>query len=247
MDFFEEQPPRFTPAQRVLLAAAVVGALVVSVWVGYRMFEKSSQARQSQRLLMVTLPPPPPPPPPPPQTPPPATTKKVEQRMIAQEPLADMDYRPDELAAPDDAAAEADSVTLGTSIIGNGPADGFGLRANPRGGAAAAPVAARSRTSRWGWYASQVQTTVAQALQQNPTTRFAEFRVEARIWADATGRITRARLASSTGNATVDDAITNQVLLGLILKEPPPGDMPMPIVMRLTARPATVTQAKLTP
>jgi hypothetical protein len=91
-------------------------------------------------------------------------------------------------------------------------------------------------SSRWGWYANQVQGTISQALQGDANTRTADFRIVVQIWSDRAGRITRARLAGSTGSVALDKAITNEVLGGLILQEPPPDGMPMPIVLRLTAR-----------
>jgi periplasmic protein TonB len=77
---------------------------------------------------------------------------------------------------------------------------------------------------------------VGDALRQNPHTRDATFSVKARIWSDLTGRVTRAKLAGTTGDRIVDNAIQNEVLTGLQLKEAPPDGMPMPIVMRLTGR-----------
>jgi len=90
--------------------------------------------------------------------------------------------------------------------------------------------------TRWGWYAGQVQARVKDALQKNPHTRSAAFRVEVRIWPDTTGRVTRVQLVGSTGHSAVDAAIKEEVLTGLQFQEPPPADMPLPIVMRLTAR-----------
>ncbi len=127
------------------------------------------------------------------------------------------------------------SPAIGTNITGSGPADGFGLGANGkglmgggnRGGAAA---------SRFGWYANQVTRSISDALSQNPRTRSASFNIKVRIWSDASGRITRAKLAELTGDPVVDEAIKHEVLDGFQLKEPPPDGMPMPIVMRLIAR-----------
>jgi periplasmic protein TonB len=60
--------------------------------------------------------------------------------------------------------------------------------------------------------------------------------LKVKIWADASGRISRAALAGSTGDPELDRALAQEVLTGLQLSEPPPGDMPMPIVMKITAR-----------
>jgi TonB family protein len=67
-------------------------------------------------------------------------------------------------------------------------------------------------------------------------TRAANLRADVKIWADSTGRVTRAAIASSSGNAALDATLRDQVLTGLQLSEPPPEGMPMPIVLRVTAR-----------
>jgi TonB family protein len=81
-----------------------------------------------------------------------------------------------------------------------------------------------------------VQTQIESALRANEKTRHAVMQVQVRLWSDPTGRITRVQLASSTGNSELDAVIRDQVLGGMTLREPPPKDMPMPIVTRVTAR-----------
>lgn len=131
-------------------------------------------------------------------------------------------------------APEPPKEALGTGIKGNGPGmsglggsgDGggtFGGRTNGGG-------------SKYGYFAGQVQNKVANALRSNSRTKKAALKIQVRIWADATGRISRAKLDASTGDPSLDDVIQNQVLTGLQLDQPPPAGMPMPIVMRLTAR-----------
>lgn len=122
----------------------------------------------------------------------------------------------------------------GTSIQGKGPADGFGVSSNT--GRNLTGSAGKKNTNPFGPYAAQVQATISDALRKNPRTRSAEFRVEVRIWPDLTGRVTRASLVSSTGDLAVDTAIKTDVLTGLQLDAPPPDGMPLPIVIRLTAR-----------
>jgi len=78
-----------------------------------------------------------------------------------------------------------------------------------------------------------VQARIADALRKNSKTRDANVRVKVRIWSDSSGRITHAELSGSSGDSSVDTAIKNEVLTGLQLQEPPPQDMPMPIVMMI--------------
>jgi TonB family protein len=81
-----------------------------------------------------------------------------------------------------------------------------------------------------------VQTRISEELRKNPRTRKANTRIEVRIWVDpATGRLIRAKLGSSTGEAGLDQAII-ETLQGTQLQQPPPEGMPMPIVLRVTAR-----------
>ena len=89
---------------------------------------------------------------------------------------------------------------------------------------------------KWSAYATTAQTRIMDELRRNPKTRKAALRVDVRIWPDSTGRIARANLASSTGDASLDAAIRDEVLSGLQLPQPPPEGMPTPIVMRVTAR-----------
>lgn len=125
---------------------------------------------------------------------------------------------------------------LGTAIGGG---DGSGLgnsNGSSNGGSRMIGGNNNGGGSKWGWYAGQVQNRLADALRSNPVTQRAGFSNTVQIWSDKTGRITRVKLNSSTGDGKVDAAIENEVFNGLVLNEPPPEGMPMPINLRLTAR-----------
>jgi len=126
---------------------------------------------------------------------------------------------------------------VATGIAGNGPPDAFGLSGRGGNGVPGGTGGNRAaQRSRWGWYASQVQSRIQQAVQTNRATRSANLRVDVKVWADGSGRITRAAIANPSGNATLDNALRDEVLTGLQLSEPPPEGMPMPITLRVTAR-----------
>ena len=138
---------------------------------------------------------------------------------------------------PDETPDQPPPVDLGTSIRGDGPPDAFGLSGRGGSGLAGGTGASKAQQrSRWGWYASQVQSRIQQAVRANRATRAASIRVDVKIWADSAGRVSRAAIANSSGNAALDAALRDQVLTGLQLSEPPPEGMPMPLVLRLTAR-----------
>jgi hypothetical protein len=151
----------------------------------------------------------------------------VKQEIIEQQPVDSLKDKPadakeDPLPGPPalDAKGDGPGDLLGKpggrGLIGGGGGGGGG------GG-------------RWGYYASMVQTQIEAALRSNKKTRNAVMQIKVRMWAEGTGRVSRVQLVSSTGDAELDAAIRDEVLGGLTLREPPPKDMPMPIVTRVIA------------
>ena len=177
-----------------------------------------------EQTISVVLPPPPPPPPPPPAEPPP---QEVKQEMVEE-------TAPVEEEKQEDASTQADDPGPIGLPEGDGPG-GYGP-GKGNGGKGTGNAAGHAPRSRWGWYAGQVQTTIADAMRRNPKLHNATLTIRAAIWADATGRVTRAKLIGSSGDAGLDQTLQSSVLNGLQLREPPPEGMPMPIQLRLTAR-----------
>lgn len=205
-----------------IVVLCAVGAVLFS-----KMFsgQNGPLPRKAQELVMIKPPPPAPPPPPPPPPPPQEAPK---EQMMEQTPVDQTEAKPEPQEAP--------APAMGTNIQGNGAADGFGLSGNKSGFFGGGQGGGKSNGSRFGWYAAMVIRALTDALTENPRTRNASFNVKVRIWSDVGGRVTKARLAESTGDPRVDEAIKNEILNGFQLKEPPPEGMPMPIVMRLIAR-----------
>jgi outer membrane biosynthesis protein TonB len=187
--------------------------------------------RQVREITIVNITPPPPPPPLPQQQP--------EQKMVEQPKMAQPEIKEDKpVEKPKDEPAkdaknDEPPGPLALDAKAVGPGDLFNLAGkpggNPYGGGGGGG-------SRFGWYASLVQTQIRNALDANSRTRKAVLQVQIRLWADGTGRVTRVQLVSSTGDAELDTIIRDQVLAGLTLREPPPKDMPMPINTRVTER-----------
>lgn len=226
-DLSTDEGPGFFQRHRsatIVLALAATGALVF-FWNDIFPKKKGAAPRR-ENVVVVSVPPPPPPPPPPIAQPPPPP---VEEKMIEQAPV---DNEPKPAATPD----EPPPASIGTNIAGGGPPDAFGLSGAGRSGIGGAGTGRQQQRSRWGWYASQVQSRVQEAVRTNKATRAANLRADVKIWADSTGRVTRAAIASSTGNSALDAALRDQVLTGMRLSEAPPEGMPMPITLRVTAR-----------
>ena len=214
------------------MSVIVAGILLLAVAVYFMPKPKGgAPVRKVEKMVVVQLPPPPPklPPPPPPKVQPPP--EKMEKQ-------APVEEKPKE-AAPK--KADNPPSTLATGIKGDGPGMGLASSGNGLGGSPTigGPTGGGGG-GKWDRYAGQVQSKIGDALRRNPKTKSASIaRLEVRIWPDSTGRVTRAQLANSTGDAGMDAAIQNQILTGLQLAEPPPAGMRLPIVLRLSAsRPA---------
>jgi periplasmic protein TonB len=211
-----------------LVAILLCGA--AAFWFMNKPKEKPRPKAATMVNITPVMPPPPPPPPPPPkpEEPEPEPEQEMEEEQ-AFEPEVASEAPPE----PQDAAPEP----IGTSITGDGPADGFGLSNKTGGGGMGGRIGGiGGGGSKYGGYAAKVQSAVANAMRQNSTTRSAVMTVDVKIWADQLGRVTRAQLGRSTGNPDLDRAIREDVLGNLRLPEPPPAEMPMPINLRLTAR-----------
>ncbi|ALK09640.1 hypothetical protein BVIR_1866 [Blastochloris viridis] len=184
--------------------------------------------RRVQEFMVVTIPPPPPPP----EVQPPPEAQMVEQPKVTEQEFKEdkVVEQPKDEVPNDDTKADEPPGPPALDADAKGPGD------------MAAKVGGRPMTggggggSRWGRYASMVQGQLEAALRSNPKTRNAVMQVQVRVWADSSGRISRIVLASSSGNPEIDNAIRNEVLAGIVLREPPPPDMPMPMVTRITAR-----------
>lgn len=188
--------------------------------------------RAPERMVTISLPPlpKPPPPPPPPKPPEQKPEEQPKEEMVEQVPVKE-EPKPE---PPKDSPPAA----LGTAIKGDGGADGFGLAPGGGNGMIGGSGNGNGRRggSAFGWYASQVQSSIADAVRRNDKTKFASGQRTARIWVDSTGRVTRVTISGGGGEADVNAALNNEVLSGLQLREAPPANMPMPIVLRISAQ-----------
>jgi outer membrane biosynthesis protein TonB len=221
----EDEEKTFLERHRVVLSVVAVAVIAGTVTLMQRKFSSNGSTRQKgPEIVSVRLPPPPPTPPPAAPTPPPPDVKDVP-KMMDQVPVTNDDQK------PDDKPPEAAPIT--TNNVGSGGPD-FGLRGGS-GGNMFGGNGSGAQRSKWGWYAGQVQTSIANALRKDASVRTASLNLKVRIWPDAAGRVTRAKLAGTTNDPKLDAAV-NAALMGLQLKEPPPQGMPLPIVLRISAQ-----------
>ncbi len=225
----------FFARYRLLILGISVVVVAAGAWFAFS-GKSEPKKRSTSSMVNISIPPPPPPTPPPTPIPTPPPQDPIEQPVTPDTPEFVEETQPDSPPEPQEAPpAEA----LGSNIQGDGPADGFGL--SGRGGTGLIGGGGIGRGtggagSKYGAYAGKVQRAVADAMRTHKKIKTASLTIEVRVWADATGRITRVRLAQSTGDPELDRAISEEALANLQLPDVPPADMPMPIVMRITAK-----------
>jgi TonB family protein len=236
-------PPRSRPERALdflranTLQTGVVIVLLTLAGFAVRWIARNRESpppRKVMQFTVVTVQPPQmkPPPPPPPVTPP-----KVEEPDTTR-----VNLKPQDLLPPDEprpASPPAGPLALATE--GEGPGDAFNLAGNPGGrgllsggGLGDGSGGLGGGGNPYGWYYAQVADELGEALRRNARITRAAVRVEIRLWADPTGRVSKVQLLRSTGDPEVDQAI--QSVVGLRLRQPPPAGSPMPMVLRVTAR-----------
>jgi TonB family protein len=227
-----------------------VGIALLALGVGgVRWIERTRHApppRKAMQFTVVQIQPQTPArplPPPPPITPP----KVVDQPQTTRVELKATDIPPPE-APPPTASSGPAAGPLALAAEGEGPGDAFNLAGNPggsgllsggglgdgTGGGDGAGVGGVTDAQRYGWYYAKLATEIEDAFRKQKLLTSASTRVELRVWTDASGRVTHLQLVRSTGDPKLDEAIES--IVGLRLREPPPRDIPMPMIARLTAR-----------
>lgn len=195
----------------------VMGALGYLAWTLLSAGESKPQRQVISKITQITLPPPPPPPPPPKTDPPPEPKPRV-QETPRPEPRPDNKPPP---PVPRPAQPAGPPVGLGLPT-GPGGANPYGIGAGGDGsviGGTGAGGGGGGDAQRY--FHQQATQRVSETLKRDERTRGSTGAVL--ITVDDSGRISRARLSRGTGDAARDRAII-EVLIGLLVARPPPGN-----------------------
>jgi TonB family protein len=191
-------------------------------------------------MVNIEKPPPPkaPPPPPPPQQP-----QKVEEAHDEPQPnrveIKSMDMPPPDAPPPAPGGGQ-----LALAAEGEGPGDAFNLAGNPGGkgllsggvglGDGSGGLGGEgSAQARYGWYYARMKGDLEAVLKRSKRLTAANLVMELRISWDDTGRVTLAQPVRSSGDPALDREY--QALVGTTFKNPPPADIPRPVIFRIRA------------
>jgi protein TonB len=214
LDPFRRRRRKRQPAWLTWTILGVVVVLVASVvWLRGPTISDHDRAR---KIINVVLPPPPPPPPPPEvqpdETPPEPKPAPIEQPQDVTPPPP----------TPQDAAPTQGTDAL-TAREGAGPSN-YGLQRGDGGGTRIGGTPGGAGNG-FAAYAERARSEIYRATTSNPALQ-GRFRIpEVRVWVDADGQITRAEVATGSGDRRRDTAL-ERALVGLRLSQRPPPGLP---------------------
>jgi protein TonB len=207
----------------LLVMAAAVTVLAVLAIGGWQLAKNAgAPKRRMVQQISIVKPPLPPKPPPEPEKPKPEVKEQIKQP----EP------EPKE-------AAPAPQQDLGLDAKGAGGGDSFGLVGRP-GGRDITTIGSEVGKGSGGrlstaFYASQLQSEIQEELNQDDQLRSAEYRALVELWLSPQGKVTRVKLAGSTGDAELDRRLREALAESKRLRPPPEG-VALPIRVELVAR-----------
>lgn len=203
------------------VVVGLVAAVLIALWLKDMLTPKGPVKKMKiQQITLVR--PPPPPPPPPPEEKPPEPEIKEEVKLDEPKPTPDEPQQAQEEPAP--------------LNVGEGAEGGIDV-----GGSRGAPTLPGSGGGNpWAWYDALVNDAVNSAVQaalaREPVLKNKNYKVIVKVWIDSGGKVTRAALVDSTGDARVDEVLKTALKEMRALRDSPPADMPQPMKIRVTSR-----------
>lgn len=207
-----------------LVAIFILGAL------GYGISSlMSGGAPMKKQVTTIKLIPdtPPPPPPPPPKEPPKEQPKPDAPKEIKLEQPKPVETPPAEQLKMEGPAGDGPSP-FGAGAVNNDYKGGEIGAGNKIGGG--------PNKYQFAWYTDLIKNQIEDAMSKDKTLASGAYKVVVKVWVASNGEIERFELASSSGKEEIDALIKKQLESMPKLAERPPGDMPQPVKLKVTAR-----------
>lgn len=183
--------------RRLLLwgAGLLLGAGLA--WLLWLWANDMSGIRREAPKIPAIIPLPPPPPPPPEK--PPEPEPPVEEKVVEPEPTPEPEeIQPEEEAPPSPADDLADPMQMDSDAQSG--SDAFNIGAGKGKGLAGSGAGRLGN----GTYSQFLAYSFQRLLRESPELRILAFRLEADVWLDQAGRVTRVELGRTSGDADVD-------------------------------------------
>lgn len=199
-------------------AIGVIAVVLLGVLIWHFAGSTVGVRREAPRIATIT--PLPPPPPPPKEKPP--EPKKVEEDIKPVDKPQDVPQKPVDAPKPSNDLAR--NVTMNADAQAG--SDAFNIGAGDGGGMVGSGGGTGSGT---GSYDQYLGYAIQQAVQRDGRVNRLAFDVRADIWLDADGKLTRAELVGSSGNADTDQALLDALRTMPHIDVAPPSSLHFPL------------------
>lgn len=217
------EPTEGGGVKRFIFPVVMVVVMAMAGWLVFKSMGEGGKGPKRQTVKIAVLPDTPPPPPPPPKE-----EKKPEPDQREDKP------QPQEQPKVQEAPPEAQQLKM-DGPAGDGPsAFAAGQVANEYKGGAVGTGGGGVDRMKFALFTNRLTRHIQSSLAKDPDLRF-DFRVNVRVWLDAQGRFERVSLAQSTGDVPNDKALES-ALMRLAPIDAIPGDLPQPMLLRITNR-----------
>lgn len=211
--------------KRVVVSLAAILVLGALGYMVKSLFTGGSTGKKAVTTIKLLPDTPPPPPPPPPKEPPkeqpkeqPKEVKEVPQPKPEQTPPAE--------------------VLKMEGAAGDGPSPfAAGTVSNEyKGGEVGTKIGGGPSKYQFAWYTDLIKNKIEDEMAKDKVLANGAYKFVVKIWVTSNGRIERCELVGSSGDAE-RDMLFKKVLEEMPpLSDAPPGDMPQPVKLRVTAR-----------
>lgn len=211
---------------RIVIALVAVG-IVVAIGYGLKGLLSGGAPQKKGPTTIKLLPDTPPPPPPPPKEPPKEQPKEQPKQMKQEE-----QPKPVEQPAPPSEVMKMDGPA------GDGPSPfAAGPVTNENRVADTGPVISSKKSlAAFAWYTSKIKSRIEEAIAEKKELADSQYKIIVFVWIASDGKIDRAELQGSSGDPQVDKNLTSALTQLKPLGEAPPGDMPLPVKLRITSK-----------
>lgn len=210
------------------IALILVGlAILVGIGYGINSLMSGGSPVKKQVTTIKLLPDTPPPPPPPPKEPPKEQPKPDAPKEIKVEQPKPVETPPAEQLKMEGAAGDGPSA-FASGAVNNDYKGGDLKTGNTIGGG--------PNKYQFAWYTDLIKNQIEDAMSKDKTLASGAYKVIVKVWVASNGAIERFELASSSGKEDIDVLIKKQLEAMPKLSERPPGDMPQPVKLKVTAR-----------
>lgn len=210
---------------RIAIAAGVVVLLAALGMALKSMMSSKGSTKKAVTTIKIMPDTPPPPPPPPPKEPPKEQPKEQPREIKMEQP------KPQEIPQPSEALKMEGAAGDGPSPFAAGT-----VTNEYKGGDVGTKIGGKKGMAAYAWFTGQIKTRIEDALAAEKGLSNAQYRLVVHLWVARDGRVERAELQGSSGDAQTDELI-RKALAGLTsIAEAPPEDMPQPIKLRISAK-----------